>query len=292
VEPEEVGIIGIGLVGTAIARRMLDAKFVVAGFDIDANRITALRSLGGIGLGSAEEVFRRCRHVILSLPDSKHVHEVLHSAATAIQSTHVLIDTTTGSPEDAAQQWQRCTALGAEYGDATILGSSAQVESGEALVIAGGSARFFRILQQLAAPWSRETIHVGICGSAARLKLVVNHVLGLQRLVLAEGLGLARSCGIDLEVALQILRKSPAAAQVMETKGPQMLRGDFVPRARLKQHLKDVTLIEALGQSCNARLPLADLHRTLLEEAVERGWGELDNSAVFKLFSDDDEPTG
>ena len=58
-EPEEVGIIGIGLVGTAIARRMLDAKFVVAGFDIDANRITALRSLGGIGLGSAEEVLDR-----------------------------------------------------------------------------------------------------------------------------------------------------------------------------------------------------------------------------------------
>lgn len=287
---QRVGLLGVGLVGTAIARRMLEAGFEVVGFDIDAQRLAVMESLGGMNAGSVRGVFAASTQVILSLPDSDCVAEVLGQASDTVQRGSVLIDTTTGTPQEAVKQSEAWAKVGVDYGDATILGSSAQVAAGDALVIAGGSSSFFEVCQRISAPWAKETVHVGPAGSGAKLKLVVNHVLGLQRLVLAEGLGLAQSAGIDLGLALDILRKGPTASVVLETKGPQMLQGDYQPRARLRQHLKDVTLIQSLGEQCGARLPLENLHRTLLEEAVANGWGDLDNSAVFRLFAEKPQP--
>ena len=116
------------------------------------------------------------------------------------------------------------------------------------------------------------------------MKLVVNLVLGLNRAVLAEGLALAQSCGIDPAAALEVLKTTPAYSQAMDTKGPQMVRGDFAPVARLAQHLKDVRLIRELAQRHAARIPLSDLHEELLNRAVELGLGEADNSAIIRVF--------
>ena len=116
------------------------------------------------------------------------------------------------------------------------------------------------------------------------MKLVVNLVLGLNRAVLAEGLALARSCGLDPSAALEILRAGPAASRVMDVKGAKMLSGDFTPQARLAQHLKDVHLILKMGQDCGARLPLSALHRDLLEGLAAQGYHDADNSAIIRAF--------
>lgn len=114
------------------------------------------------------------------------------------------------------------------------------------------------------------------------MKLVVNLVLGLNRAVLAEGLSFARSLGFDPAMALDVLRQSPAASTVMQTKGDKMVAGDFTPQARLRQHLKDVRLILAAAGA--AKTPLSEVHAQLLQELVDRGCGDEDNSAVIRAF--------
>jgi 3-hydroxyisobutyrate dehydrogenase-like beta-hydroxyacid dehydrogenase len=116
------------------------------------------------------------------------------------------------------------------------------------------------------------------------MKLVVNLVLGLNRAVLAEGLALARSCGLDPSAALEIPRAGPAASRVMDVKGTKMLSGDFTPQARLAQHLKDVHLILKMGHDCGARVPLSALHRDLLEGLAAQGYHDADNSAIIRAF--------
>jgi 3-hydroxyisobutyrate dehydrogenase-like beta-hydroxyacid dehydrogenase len=120
------------------------------------------------------------------------------------------------------------------------------------------------------------------------MKLVLNLVLGLNRAVLGEGLAFARACGIDESVALDILRAGPSWSKVMDTKGEKMLTGDFEPQARLAQHLKDVRLILEAGRQSNAMLPLSKLHEQLLDELVQAGYGDLDNSAVIRAFKPSD----
>jgi 2-hydroxy-3-oxopropionate reductase len=116
------------------------------------------------------------------------------------------------------------------------------------------------------------------------MKLVVNLVLGLNRAVLAEGLALAEACGIDLAVALGVLKATPAWSAAMDTKGPKMIARDFAPQARLSQHLKDVRLIRELAKRTSANVPLSDAHEQLLMQAVAMGLGDADNSAVLGVY--------
>lgn len=116
------------------------------------------------------------------------------------------------------------------------------------------------------------------------MKLAVNLVLGLHRAVLAEGLAFAEACGLDPRQTLEILKSGPAASRVMDVKGEKMLTGDFALEARLSQHLKDVRLILDAGRAARSPLPLSTLHAELLQALVERGCGDLDNSAIRKAF--------
>ncbi len=163
-------------------------------------------------------------------------------------------------------------------------GSSQQVRSKEAIALVGGPKAAFEAVARIIDAFAKQTFYLGPTGSGARMKLVLNLVLGLNRAVLAEGLAYAQACGIDQNQALEVLKAGPAFSTVMDTKGEKMVKEEFTPQARLSQHLKDVRLILASGQKNEAKLPLSTLHRELLEELERRGFGALDNSAIIKAF--------
>lgn len=281
---DRVGIIGIGLVGTAVAERLLSAGYAVTGYDVRADQVEALRQLGGEPACCASAVVSECERIILSLPTSAIVSEVLDEVRPKLRPGSILIDTTTGDPEDAVGFASMLSPLGVDYVDSTVGGSSRQVKTREAIFLCGGSEDAFARCQDLFEQFCKQAFHVGPAGSGARIKLVMNLVLGLNRAVLAEGLEFARASGIDPYLALEILRAGPAYSRAMDTKGPRMLNEEFEPEARLSQHLKDVRLILASGERQGARLPLSHVHAQLLEAAEHAGFGALDNSAVIKAF--------
>jgi 3-hydroxyisobutyrate dehydrogenase-like beta-hydroxyacid dehydrogenase len=282
--PRPIGLIGLGLVGGALAERLRCASFSVLGFDVDAARRRALKKLGGQPVESAAEVFAACDCVLLSLPDSIVVESVLREAASQLRRGLRIIDTTTGEPDATARLGAKLARRGVRYLDATIVGSSAQIGAGEVLVLAGGRRADFAAARKMFAAFARQTFHVGPCGSGARTKLVVNLVLGLNRAVLAEGLAFAARTGVSQKLALEILKAGAAYSRVMDTKGAKMLARDFKPQAKLAQHLKDVRLILALGAKHRAKLSLSKIHRRLLEQAEAAGCGELDNSAIIRAY--------
>ncbi len=116
------------------------------------------------------------------------------------------------------------------------------------------------------------------------MKLVTNLVLGLNRAVLAEGLAFAEAQGLDAEAVLAILQAGPAASRVMDIKGRRMIERDFAPEARLRQHAKDVGLILDTASDVGRGLPLSELHSDLLQDLLDRGIGDLDNSAIREAF--------
>lgn len=275
-----VGLVGIGLVGTALAERLLAAGYEVTGFDISAAQVEQFARLGGRAAGSAAEVAAAAPRVILSLPSSDIAGRVIGEMV----PEGIVVDTTTGEPDDMAGFGAALEARGIGYVDATIGGSSRQVRDGEAILICGGAARTFAACEDLFAVCARRAFHVGPCGAGARMKLVMNLALGLHRAVLAEALSYAAAVGVDPAAALDILRESPAYSRVMDTKGRKMLAGDFSVEARLSQHLKDVRLMLESGRRHGARMPLSAAHRELLERAEAAGFGAADNSAVIKAY--------
>jgi len=279
---KRVGIIGVGLVGTAIAERLLDAGYFVAGYDLLPGQRETLAQIGGDALADAGAVAASCDRVILSLPTSGIVRRVMEEVS--LRPGTLVIDTTTGAPEDAASLAANLAEGGVDYVDATIAGSSRQVSTREALFICGGSETAFARCGDIFQQCCRQVFHVGPAGSGARMKLVINLVIGLNRAVLAEGLEFARASGIDPYLALDILKAGPAYCRAMDTKGLRMLNEEFDPEARLTQHLKDVLLILASGERSGAHLPLSRVHRSILEAAEAAGFGSSDNSAIIKAF--------
>jgi 3-hydroxyisobutyrate dehydrogenase-like beta-hydroxyacid dehydrogenase len=283
-DKQRVGVIGLGLLGGAIARRLLDQGWGMVGFDLDAGRRAELGRHGATVVESPIDVARSCEQIILCLPTSVVTSQVLETMAGRLRQGQIIVDTTTGDPDEMAAIGADLVRRGIGYLDTTVAGSSAQARAGEVTLLVGGEATTYDACRDLLAAFSKASFHVGPCGSGAKLKLVHNLILGLNRAVLAEGLTLAAALGFDQAEVLDTLRQTPAYSTVMDTKGPKMAIGDFSPQATVSQHLKDVRLILEAGQRNNTSLPLSSVHRQLLESLVAAGHGSLDNSAIIKGF--------
>ena len=280
----EVGLIGLGLMGDALAERILGAGFGLHGYDLSASARDAFAARGGQAVDSANAIFTRCRVVILSLPSHDETAAVLAAGREHLLPGSILIDTTTGDPIAAAAFAAELAGRGVAYLDATISGSSKHVRSGTAVLMVGGEPAALTRVHALLARITPEVFHTGPAGTGSRMKLVTNVVLGLNRAALAEGLVLAESLGLDATQALAVMRAGPAYSRMMDTKGEKMLRRDYEPEARLSQHLKDVRLILAQAKAAGVQLPLSEAHRTVLERAEAAGFGGADNSALIEAL--------
>lgn len=278
------GLIGVGLLGSALADRLIDDGIKVHGFDTDEDQRKTLTQRGGISRDSAAEVIHGCDALFLSLPTSDVVLSLVQQLRSDFSPGQVVLDTTTGDPAQAIAVGRSLAELGVHYLEATVAGSSAQVRAGQVTVFLGGDAEIVERVKPLLSAITSTRFHLGEVGTASRFKLVHNLVLGLHRAVLAEGLVFAESLGFDPEETLKILKQTPAASHVMETKGKRMVERDYGLQARLSQHLKDVRLILSEAERAGSNTPLSQIHKALLEQAEQLGLGDADNSAVIEAF--------
>jgi len=278
-------MIGLGLMGTAMSERLLEHGFHVLVWNRTHEKADPLIALGARW---SDNPLADCDRIIISLYTSDVVESVIEQLLRDLHTTQaseellglILIDTTTGAPEQSAAMCASLSTLGIQYLDAPISGSSEQTRRGEATVMVGGDREAFEACNDLWPMLGANIYHVGASGSAAKMKLVSNLVLGLNRAALAEALVFAQGIGVDPASALEVLRGSMAYSRVMDVKGQKMLDEDFTVQARLAQHLKDVRLILASGM----KLPLSETHRQLLEQAEAMGLGEADNCAIIKAI--------
>ncbi len=278
---EAIAVIGLGLMGTAMTERLLEHGFPVIVWNRSAEKADSLIKRGATW---SDRPLAECSRAIISLYSSDVVREVIDRMSGDLHPGMLLIDTTTGEPDDAISMSSRLASSGVEYLDAPISGSSEQTRHGDAVVMVGGSRTAFENSHDLWKVLGKSVFYTGASGSAAKMKLVSNLVLGLNRAALAEGLTYAESIGVDPSAALEILKSSAAYSKVMDIKGRKMLDRDFSPQARLSQHHKDVRIILESAALAGVELPLSNLHSQLLAEAESRGLGQLDNSAIIEVF--------
>lgn len=277
-----IGIVGLGLMGTALTERLLEHGYATTVWNRSREKAEPLLAKGAIW---SDNPLRTCNRVIISLYTTDVVEEVLGQMSDGLRAGQILLDTTTGEPNQSAALGARLARHGLHYLDAPISGSSEQTRRGESTILVGGDQESFTACRDLFSCMARTVFHVGPCGCAAKMKLVSNLVLGLNRAALAEGLAFAASIGLDQKAALDVLVGSMAYSRTMDNKGPKMLQSDFSVQARLSQHLKDVQLILDLADACSLALPLSETHRQLLKKCEVEGYGEMDNSAIIRVYT-------
>ena len=283
--PGEIGLIGIGLVGSAMAGRLAADGFNVVGFDIDKTKCEQLEQWGGIPVDSPANVAERVDRVILSLPDSDAVLQVVEGPGGILEAKKLpglIIDTTTGEPDKTVALAKRLAGQGIYLLDAPFSGSSRQLRDKQVIFMAGGEKDAFEKCMDIFKALGAKISYLGSSGNGSKAKLAGNLVLGLNRLALAEGLVFAAKLGLEPREFLELLKVTPAYSAAMDVKGEKMLDEDFSPQARLRQHRKDVSIILKYAENLQQELPLSKTHLEILEKAISAGDGELDNSAVIR----------
>ena len=282
-----VGIIGLGLMGQAFAKRLAEKHIAVLGFDINQERCNEFGS--DRTCQTPNDLAKQCETLILCLFDGKQISQVLlgengiiHDSSSIVQN---IICTSTCEPNEVIEIAKACEDHGVHFLEMPISGTSKQVSNGDSLGLMGGDDHLIKQLEPILSAMCQKRMHVGGIGNASKSKLAVNLVLGLHRAALAEGLVFGSQIGLDPTTLLNILQNSAAASSVMKVKGPLMANRDYDnPQSRVDQSLKDFGLIQKLASQSEQVLPFATQYIQLLESCVQSGEGKKDNAIIAEAI--------
>jgi 3-hydroxyisobutyrate dehydrogenase-like beta-hydroxyacid dehydrogenase len=288
-----IGVVGLGLMGSALTERLIGAGLGVAGFDVDAERQRGWWHLGGVGAASLAELAGLCDVIFLAVFDTAQVEQVVEDGLLPTAgpgSGKIILCTSTCDPDRISALARRVAQHGIHFLDTPISGTSEQVRQGSGVALVGGDAGTLDEVANILGAVFPSYFYMGPAGSAGRAKLAINLILGLNRLALAEGLVFAERLGLEPTRFLEVARQAASYSQVMDTKGPKMVRGDFSAEGRARQTLKDVELMLAQARKVGQDLPLAQLNAEILQACLRNGEGDQDNSIVINEIRRRSEP--
>jgi 3-hydroxyisobutyrate dehydrogenase-like beta-hydroxyacid dehydrogenase len=279
-----IGILGVGLLGGAVASRLLAKGFEVVGYDTRSAQVAALAGAGlraaadpAQAVAGADAVF-----TILTTPDV--VESVWLGAGglldTAARGTALLQMSTIG-PGLAARLGEAARARGHAFLDTPISGTSTAVARGDGTIFVGGAAALLERCRPVFDAIAAKTVHVGPVGAASVAKLAANLVGGINAIALAEALVLGAKAGVAPATLLEALRQSPVASRSMDMRGPLMVSHKFEPHIRLDLFLKDFGLMLDEARRLGMPLPLTSVAHQLCTATSAAGHGDEDLAAVI-----------
>jgi 3-hydroxyisobutyrate dehydrogenase-like beta-hydroxyacid dehydrogenase len=276
-------MLGLGLVGLALAERLIEAGQAVLGYDPDVTRAALL---SGWAVGSPAALAEACSTIVVAVYDAGQIEEVLFGtggvAALTLPRTFICI--TTCTPDRISALAKQLAGRGHGLVEFPLSGTSAQIRRGEATGLVAGEAAARADVARVLNILCPRRVELGAAGEAAKTKLGINLVLQLNRAAMAEGLAFAGALGIDATTFLAALSESAARSAVMAGKGPKMVARNYAPESRIAQTLKDADMILEQAAEAGQILPLMTAQRELLRKAVTLAGADADSSAVMEAL--------
>ena len=289
------GLIGLGAVGARLAARLVERFGALAVLDTDEDKLARACALGAHAAADAKSLGKACEVVLLSLPSPAAVKEVMEGPLgllAGLREGSIVLDTSTLDPDSSVEWARRCERRGARYLDAPITcsitpgGGTAAAACGELTFLVGGERAAFDAVRVVLEALGRRFHHLGPPGSGSVMKLVSNHISGIQTLAIAEALGLAKACGFSSERTLEICADTVADSYVLESiVGARLDNPAGATHFAIELMAKDHRLAEALADRHGIELPLNRRALELCEEMCAAGYARRDNVASVEYFS-------
>jgi len=284
-----VGIVGLGLLGHAVASRLLAAggcAWDVVGYDVIGDRVADLVRLGGRAGASVAEV-AAAEVVCVILPSLATVEEVVLGPDGLVARGprgQTVIQMSTISPALTRRLAAEVRARGKHFLDCPVSGTSGMVARGDGVVFVGGARDVFDRWRPLLDAVLPRPVYVGEPGHAMVLKLVANLLVALHSAAAAEALTMARRAGLDLDLVLGVLTSGAAGSRMLDVRGPLIVKDEFPAQMKLELFMKDLHLIQDAARSVDAPVPLTDVSERLYAAAFRAGHGGEDLSVVVKAL--------
>lgn len=284
-----VGFIGLGLMGRPMSENLLAAGASVVGHNRSRQVVDDLSAKGLTPAASPQEVARSADIVILMLPDTNAVEKVLLGDDGVLKGLHkgaLIIDMGTTAVMATRDFAAKVNKAGGLYVDAPVSGGAVGAENATLSIMAGGSDEAFSHAKPIFAVLGGNISHVGDVGAGQVTKTVNQVIVGLTIGAVSEALVLAEAAGVDPAKVRDALMGGFATSRILELHGKRMIEGDFEPGGRAKTQRKDLFEAMEFASAIGVELPALQLSLDLYDRLLEKGWGDLDHSALYKLIKD------
>ncbi len=284
---KKVGFIGLGIMGRPMAKNLLKAGFSLVVYDVIKEPVEDLVRSGASSADSSREVAERAEVIIIMVPDSPHVKEVVHGKNGLIEGVKrgsVVIDMSSINPLVSQEIAKELRRKGAEMLDAPVSGGEPGAVQGTLAIMVGGDASVFNESLPVLEAVGKTIVHVGSIGSGGFTKLVNQIIVALNIAAVGEALTLGVKAGLDPQTIHQAIRGGLAGSTVLDAKAPMIISRNFKPGFKIKLHHKDLNNALSSAKDLGVPLPLSSLVQQILVSLINEGRGEEDHSAIATFF--------
>jgi len=282
---QAVGIIGLGIMGGAIARNLVVKGWRVIGFDIEAERCAEARETRVEIAGNAAQVAERAEIVMLSLPNPVAVHSVVGEIVAAKTAKRIVVELSTLALADKMAMRDALANAGHVALDCPLSGTGAQAQTGDLVVYASGDAEAIAKCQPIFADFSRKTANLGAFGNGSKMKYVANHLVAIHNVATAEAMVLGMKAGLDPQQIIEVISAGAGNSRVFELRAPLMAEKRYdPPTMRIATWKKDLDVIGAYAGDLGVPLPVFDATLPVYTAAKSMGYGGQDTGSVCAVL--------
>ena len=280
-----VGIVGLGIMGGAIARNLVDRGWRVIGFDIDAARRAELALANVIIADNAGQVARDAPMIMTSLPSPAAVEDVARTIANSGQPPRIVVELSTLSIADKLRFESILKQAGHIALDCPLSGTGAQAKNRDLVVYASGDSAAIARCAALFSDFARQSADLGAFGNGSRMKFVANHLVAIHNVAAAEAMILAERAGLDPKMVVDMIGPGAGGSRMFQMRAPMMVEGTYQP-ATMKVSIwrKDMAIIAEFADQVGCATPLFTLTQPVYAQAMAMGLGDQDTAAVFEVL--------
>jgi 3-hydroxyisobutyrate dehydrogenase/glyoxylate/succinic semialdehyde reductase len=280
-----VGIVGLGIMGSAIARNLVDRGWRVIGFDIDAAKRAELAAAGVTIAADVGQVARDAPVIMTSLPSPAAVEDVAKTIAGSGQPPRIVIELSTLTIADKLRFEEILTKAGHIALDCPLSGTGAQAKNRDLVVYASGDSSAIAQCMPLFADFAKQSADLGAYGNGSRMKFVANHLVAIHNVATAEAMILAERAGLDPKLVVEMVGPGAGGSRMFQMRAPMMVEGVYEPATmKVSTWKKDMAIIAEFADDVGCETPLFTLTQPVYTQAMAMGLGDQDTAAVFEVL--------
>jgi L-threonate 2-dehydrogenase len=280
-----VGIIGLGIMGGAIARNLVDRGWRVIGFDIDAARRAEL-GLANVAIAAdVGQVVRDVPIIMTSLPTPAAAEDVARTIANTGEPSRIVVELSTLTLADKLSFESILNKAGHIALDCPLSGTGAQARNRDLVVYASGDSSAIAQCNSLFADFAKQSADLGKYGNGSRMKFVANHLVAIHNVATAEAMILAERAGLDPKLVVDMVGPGAGGSRMFQMRAPMMVEGVYEPATmKVSTWKKDMAIIAEFADDVGCATPLFTLTQPVYAQAMAMGLGDQDTAAVFEVL--------
>jgi 3-hydroxyisobutyrate dehydrogenase-like beta-hydroxyacid dehydrogenase len=283
--PDRVGIIGLGIMGSAMATNLVGAGFATFGYDPLARRRSELARVGVRAARSASDLAKRASIVITSLPSSAALLQVAAEVAAAKQRSQIVVETSTLPIATKEQARKILVAQAITLLDCPLSGTGAQARTRDLAVYASGQRRAYRRSIPVLEAFARAHYYLGPFGAGSKMKFLANLLVAIHNVSTAEAFVLGLKAGLDPATIINVLGDGAGSSRMLQIRGPMMVRNDYRD-ATMKVGVwqKDMRIITEFARELDCPTPLFAATSSIYNAAMAQGFADADTASVCAVL--------